>query len=135
MYDFKDKKIAFFLWKGLFVAQFELNILGFENTLSRLLKTKRNLVADTSKKDIIRMIKLARIAYRTAAYFPWRADCLPRSISLFKILRSQGYNVDLYIGVKRPTFEAHAWVQSGGTLISDTSEFIRPYNTIWSTKL
>ena len=54
-------------------------------------------------------------------------DCLPRSLALYRFLRSIGVPAEHRIGVNRYPFEAHAWVQSEGRLIFDSPEFVRGF--------
>lgn len=46
-------------------------------------------------------------------------DCLPRSLALFRFLRSAGLPVEHCIGVQRFPFQAHAWVEYGGRVVQD----------------
>jgi hypothetical protein len=41
-------------------------------------------------------------------------DCLPRSLSLYRFLRSFGVSAEHVIGVRRLPFQAHAWVEHQG---------------------
>jgi hypothetical protein len=46
-------------------------------------------------------------------------DCLVRSLSLFRFLKSENIAAEHVIGVKRVPFEAHAWVECGGEPVLD----------------
>jgi hypothetical protein len=46
-------------------------------------------------------------------------DCLLRSLSLYRFLRSGGVPAEHVIGVRRFPFAAHAWVECGGTPVRD----------------
>ena len=46
-------------------------------------------------------------------------DCLPRSLALFRFLRSAGLAVEHCIGVQRFPFQAHAWVEYHGHVLLD----------------
>jgi hypothetical protein len=46
-------------------------------------------------------------------------DCLPRSLALFRFLRSVGIPAEHCIGVRRFPFMAHAWVECEGEVIHD----------------
>ncbi len=46
-----------------------------------------------------------------------------------QVLASQGCHANLVIGVALP-FSAHAWVQSGDTILTDALELVEPYTPI-----
>jgi hypothetical protein len=46
-------------------------------------------------------------------------DCIPRSLALFRFLRSVGIPVEHCIGVRRYPFFAHAWVEYRGEVVHD----------------
>ena len=76
-------------------------------------------------------------AVRTATryYYRRRLDCLPRSLTIYVLLRRQGVPAALRIGVKRFPFAAHAWVECLGEVIDDSTDDWRhePYVPILST--
>jgi hypothetical protein len=47
------------------------------------------------------------------------ADCLPRSLALFRFLRAIGLRAEHVIGVHRMPFCAHAWVEFAGDVVLD----------------
>jgi hypothetical protein len=53
-----------------------------------------------------------------------RITCLEGSLVLWYLLQSQGIPATLRIGVRKPAgkFEAHAWVEWGGTALNQTGE-------------
>lgn len=64
----------------------------------------------------------AAYAVRLAArYGLWRGNCLQRSLLLWWLLRRQGIEGSLHIGVRRQEgeFEAHAWVEWGRLVLND----------------
>jgi hypothetical protein len=46
-----------------------------------------------------------------------RGDCLPRSLALYRFLRSASIAAEHVIGVRRFPFNAHAWVECAGALV------------------
>jgi len=46
-------------------------------------------------------------------------DCLPRALAAFYLLRREGLEPELLIGVKRFPFSAHSWVELDGKVIAD----------------
>ena len=59
---------------------------------------------------------LSRAVSRGLRLGPWKPRCLIRALVLYRLLRSQGDNAVLVIGLAdaRPSTEAHAWVELGG---------------------
>ena len=53
-----------------------------------------------------------------------RANCLQHSLTLWHLLQKQGIETNLRIGVRRSggAFEAHAWVEYAGAVLSDTED-------------
>lgn len=77
--------------------------------------------------------RLAWIVQAAAAYGPWPANCLQRSVVLWWYLRRRGIDGELRIGVRRDpetrelTF--HAWIEHGGIVLNDDPEIRRRYVT------
>jgi hypothetical protein len=63
----------------------------------------------------------ARLVEVAARRGPYRASCLPRSLTLWWLLRRRGIDSDLRIGVHKETgrLEAHAWVELRGVVLND----------------
>src|SRR5687767_8505517 len=58
-------------------------------------------------------------------------ECLPRSAALTCLLRLlAGRHAQVVIGVRRPPFAAHAWVEVDGVIVSDAPTTIRRYEAI-----
>jgi hypothetical protein len=59
------------------------------------------------------------------------AACLPRSLVVWALLRLQGADADLRIGVRTPTdaFEAHAWVEWLGVALAESEDAQASYAT------
>jgi hypothetical protein len=60
--------------------------------------------------------RLGRIVARSLSLGPWRARCLFTAIVLFRLLRTQGDDPELVIGLplEPRDKDAHAWVELGG---------------------
>lgn len=60
---------------------------------------------------------------------PLRANCLQRSLALWCVLKGQGIEADLRVGVRRGSgqFEAHAWVEYSGRVLNDGGDVHRRY--------
>ncbi len=57
-------------------------------------------------------------------------DCVPRSLALFRFLRSVGIPVEHCIGVRRFPFGAHAWVEFRGEIVHDSLSTTTNYGTL-----
>ena len=58
------------------------------------------------------------------ALYPGRALCLEQSLALYYLLRRRGVPVRYCQGVQPYPFEAHAWVEYGGTPINDVIDHV-----------
>lgn len=75
-----------------------------------------NPVIEARVRDTAQMVAAA------AQYGPYRASCLPQSLVLQWMLRTQGVPTQLQIGVSTvaPDFAAHAWLEYRGTPLIDS---------------
>jgi hypothetical protein len=70
-------------------------------------------------------VKAAERAVATAAaLYPGRALCLEQSLVLYCLLRRRGVEVKYRHGVIPHPFQAHAWVEYGGEVITDVAEHV-----------
>ena len=68
---------------------------------------------------------IARMVRIAATYGPFPARCLPRAVVLWALLRRQGVDAEIKLGVRRGDrgVEAHAWVELDGVALEqDTGE-------------
>jgi hypothetical protein len=66
-------------------------------------------------------------AVRAASHYVPRASCLTQAAAAQLLLERYGYPSELHIGVARngeggQTFDAHAWLESNGTVVIGESE-------------
>jgi hypothetical protein len=80
-----------------------------------------------ARKDMAALIRegraMARLVDAAARHGPYRATCLPRSLTLWWLLRHRGIDSCLRIGVRKEAgrLEAHAWVELRGLVLNDDS--------------
>ena len=69
--------------------------------------------------DIATGERLARLASIAGRHGPVAATCLRQSLLVYGMLRKRGLAPELKLGVRRTngTFDAHAWVELGGTAL------------------
>lgn len=67
---------------------------------------------------------IARMEAAAGRHLPFQPNCLEQSLTLWWLLRRRGIPADLRIGVRKDaaSFEAHAWVESGGTVLSESGD-------------
>lgn len=100
-------------------THWSLRVAGLANTLVKLQRIAssppRSAVLED---DVLRMLKTYRLL--RLSWTDGREDCLVRSIQLARALRAIGVTTELCIGVDRFPFRAHAWLELGGRVISET---------------
>jgi hypothetical protein len=135
--------------RGIFLRAFILLLLvtaslktvGFRRTQAWLtVKTFRAFArpVEETRAEVWRTALLVRSARK------WQIlpiTCLSHSLVLWKLLRRQGIDSDIRIGVRRGTFgqvEAHAWIEWNGEVLNDCADIAAqyaPFNGAISTAL
>jgi len=81
--------------------------------------------------DASSALRIRRVAWavrRTSRYTPWRSNCLAKAIAGRCMLRRRRIASTLYFGVARDAdsqLAAHAWLQSGGIVLTGGSNLER----------
>jgi Transglutaminase-like superfamily len=77
---------------------------------------------DPSQTETAR--EIARILEATSRHLTFHSSCLEQSLALWWLLGWRGIPADLRIGARKEAgrFEAHAWVESGSTALSDAGD-------------
>jgi hypothetical protein len=65
-----------------------------------------------------------RFDYRT------REDCLPRALTIYRLLARRGVEGTFRIGVRRGPFTAHSWVELRGSPVGDTRSKVDLYTPL-----
>lgn len=73
---------------------------------------------------------LAGVVTATRLYYRRRNDCLPKSLTIYHLVRRQGIPAELCIGVKKFPFAAHAWVEYGGRIVDDFPRRVPLYTVL-----
>jgi hypothetical protein len=124
--------LALRAWLSLLATSRSIARRGFSDTYRRYARLPRP--APVGGEDVGALLSRAeRAFYRAENFFLLRSaprDCLPRSLALFRFLRSVGVPAEHCIGVQRFPFEAHAWVECGGSVVHDSASFTRSYAEI-----
>ncbi len=66
--------------------------------------------------------RVATLVALAARHGPFRASCLPVSVTLHRLLRERGIQSQLRVGVRKAgdRLEAHAWVERDGQALVDS---------------
>jgi hypothetical protein len=100
-----------------------LRVLGFRRWQATLARLAPAGDTPAGKDEMLaqRGRAIARLVEAAARRGPYRATCLPRSLTLWWLLRRQGIDAELRIGVRKDAgpFEAHAWVEWRGRVLND----------------
>ncbi len=67
---------------------------------------------------------------RASRWCPYQPRCLERSLVLSLYLLSLGIPAGIKIGVRRPGFRAHCWVEVNSQVIGDDPSVVNAYATI-----
>jgi hypothetical protein len=75
---------------------------------------------------------LARLVHGAAQWSPARANCLPRSLVLFRLLAKQGLQAELRLGVAKSdgSVTAHAWVEHAGVALGEPEATGQRFSTL-----
>ena len=68
-----------------------------------------------------RALDVARLVNMASRHTPLPNTCLHRSLALWWLLERRGFDSRLQFGARKRdgVFEAHAWVEHGGLVVSD----------------
>jgi len=103
-----------------------LAIAGFARTQSMLARWSRQRVTLRLSDELAtaRARAVARVVAIAAGSGPVRTTCLPRSLWLWSLLRREGIESVLRVGVSRDdaTLNAHAWVEHRGRPLIDADD-------------
>lgn len=119
------KALMTFLW-----LDFMLRVRGFQNAYDVVVRPDTTDAPPAGKldtEDQHEVIDRTLSAVRSATRYYWRVrrDCLPKSLTLYILLRGQGVPARVCIGVQKyPFFAAHAWVEVGDRCLDDNPDQI-----------
>ena len=106
----------------LAATRLALTRVGYRRTLSRLSAT---LPAPGPRPDLSRARSVARVTDVAATLLPGPYRCLPRSLTVWSLLRLRHSPCELRLGVRRSEpggLEAHAWVECDGVAVTDDEQ-------------
>ena len=111
-----------------------LGLFGFKRLLTgiRHLAPVGGRVPDRGPEEIRTYVHLFSAVARRC---PLPLKCLGRSVALCWLLRVQGIDAAVHIGVRKEhnSLDAHAWVQFGDLVINDTEDVGEHYTRVIPT--
>ena len=113
-------------WLLLLIAAPALGAFGFRWTQAVLGPAAG---ASPGRHDLASAQAIARIVVGAGIMNPFRPNCLARALVLLRLLRRQGLDARLRIGVATPdgAFAAHAWIEHGGVALTEATASVRSY--------
>lgn len=111
-----------------------LRVLGFRRTQALLVP---DAAVSRPRTDLPAAQALARIVQGASPWSPLSANCLPRALVLCRLLRQQGLQADLRLGVGKPEgeFAAHSWVEHDGVPLAEPESPDRTFTRLDVTSL
>jgi len=114
------------------VTEIGLRLAGFRRwkaLLERFSRVERRSPALTPEALGATALRVVRAVRSAELHGPANPNCLERSLTLWWLLRRNGVESELHIGARKegPRFEAHAWVELRGNVLSDAAEVHRHY--------
>ena len=107
------------------IVTLSLKLWGVKYTQAALVRLLPSAEISLQNSDrFSRITNTTRMVQLAAKYCqPW-ANCLKKSLVLWGLLRHQGIDSELRIGIRREVekFEAHAWVEYQGFVLNDTRD-------------
>ncbi len=107
-------------WGYLLVADAALRFVAFPR-VERLLTL---LAGGRRRQAVLAADRLATLVAAAARHHVRPMTCLPRALALQALLRRNGIQAELRIGVRREagSLQAHAWVEHAGSPVGEPAE-------------
>lgn len=110
----------------IFAVKAALRLRGFAGVVGWIRRRVEPVPAD-SRLDLETVKAAERAVATAAALYPGQALCLEQSLVLYYLLRRRGVAARYCQGVLAHPFQAHAWIEYGGEVISDVAEHARQF--------
>ncbi len=120
--SFQDKKLYLNALRWSIVIRFSMLFLPFKYYRHLLGRMQVTSSPEFSQSDIEKAKKIRAIVLSVCNNTPWESKCLVQAISCKKMLKKNGIETTLYLGVyKNPEtkkLEAHAWLKMGDIVLT-----------------
>jgi hypothetical protein len=120
-------------WWSIWWIQCKLRWDRTDWLMQRLEETSVSQEDQAQRRLAEQMHESVRIAARL---HPWRAECLPKSLALMRLLERVPLNARLCLGVRKqkagsePQLSSHAWVELGGGPICEPESVQREFRLV-----
>lgn len=113
---------------GVLIAALKcgLRIWGYARVIAWL-RRRAQAQAATQWLDLAAVRGIERSVATAAALYPGRALCLEQSLVLYWLLRRRGVAARYCHGVAARPFQAHAWLEYQGEVVTDVAEHARRF--------
>jgi transglutaminase superfamily protein len=121
----RERRIFFLALVLMPTIAIGLRLFGFRRVQMALVWGKPGTEVETDiRRASFRAVEVARLVAAAARHGPYRASCLPVSLTLGWLLHGQGIRTQLRLGVRKVAarLEAHAWIEHQGVPLIDTPE-------------
>ena len=120
-----ERRILFLALPLLPLTAWALALFGFRRvyvSLDRALCATRPPVSRDSGAERLRAQAMGSLVRSAARRSPVPVRCLPIAVVVWVLLRIERLPAALHLGVRTSdhAFEAHAWVECGGTVLDDS---------------
>ncbi|MGL3822291.1 lasso peptide biosynthesis B2 protein [Sphingopyxis sp. R3-92] len=113
-------------------ASLSLRFLRLRRTLARWQRLRLRYRSRKPPQDVeLAAMQIAQGFADARLLLPAKTLCVPDSLTLACILWRRGIDADVYFGVRLAPFLAHAWVQRGDMLLSDTLNTVGEYTPVF----
>lgn len=112
------------------VSAVRIRRLGVRAALGGPAVLARRCMPDADAQTIAQ--RVATLVHIAARQGPFRASCLPISVTVHRLLSERGIASDVRVGVRKAgaRLEAHAWVERGGHALHDLERMHERYAPI-----
>ena len=98
-----------------------------------LVASRKNANGPALPVDLPRTRRLSQAVVRMAAYMPFEAACLMRSLAIQRLLDESGLEsgqIRIGVNIVDGEFLAHAWVEVDGRVMGDTPAYIDQFTPV-----
>ena len=109
----------------LAIVRIVLLVVPFRRLFASQTVDSRSVTIDADP-DFFRRVSYAVSA--AANHVPWRSDCFPQTIAARMLLKRQGHESIIHVGVERvgeDVLNGHAWLTCGDVIVTGGSELYR----------
>lgn len=115
------------------VTTISIKALGYARTraaVTRLTRARRARPDGAELEE--RIVRSKDLVDWATTRVPGSGTCLPRSLTLWSLLRSQGIDSEVVIAVRTggEPLDAHAWVERAGRPLNESPEVVATYTPL-----